>query len=141
MKNQTPVSKEERAELFKPYSKEVGIVANDIQLSTSNPSVYVYNAEEEILETMKPIKVMVQEASTKGIIRTYGIEYEYPVARLFQNEHIELCSSTSTFIKQARKNRPSASILLVQVEGIVVSTIFIQPKKQNQKKVLSKGFA
>lgn len=141
MTTQTPVSKTKRATLFAPYKEEVGSVSTSIQYGSNPPSVYVYHTEDKKLEVMNPMAVEVQHWGSNTGFTGSSTEYEYPVARFLQEEDIQVCSTISTFLKNARKNKPHHSVLLVSVGGILVSTILVQQKKKVSKKKVSRGFA
>ena len=134
----TPLSKAKRVSLFNPYKKEVGKVADKIQ-KTLDPDVYVYSVEDKQVEVMSPMSFDYQQVTYKdGSFETTNAstKYAYPVARHMEEDDLEFCSLMDTFLKQIRKTKPTTSVLLVSVGGILASTILVKPRKTSNK-----GFA
>lgn len=133
-----PVSKTKRNELLKPYKKEVGVIADQIQ-NKNTPDVYVYSVEDKKVEVMNPLNVEIQHATYEnGKLnkKQSGNNYAYPVARFMEEEDIQLCADINVFLKQVRKTKPTTSVLLVSVGGILATTVLVKPKKTSNK-----GFA
>ena len=134
----TPLSKAKRATLFNPYKKEVGDIADRIQ-KTLDPDVYYYSVEDKQVEVMSPMSFDYQQVTYKdGSFETKeaSTNNAYPVARYMEEEDIQFCADMNVFLKQVRKTKPTTSVLLVSVGGILASAILVKPRKTSNK-----GFA